>query len=76
MTSAETSNCTSEVLIRQCTKTSKKSLGRKHTHSQLALSQKMVEREKILDRWAQFISELFEDHRKDYIVNCNEAQFC
>ena len=27
-----------------------------------------MEKEKILDRWVEYISELFEDHRKDYNV--------
>ena len=42
MTSAETSNYTTEVRSRQCTKTLKKSLERKHAHPKDVLSQKTV----------------------------------
>ena len=32
----------------------------------------VLEKEKIIDRWAEQISELFEDHRKDYnVMKCN-----
>ena len=47
----------------------KKSLERKSAHPQDVLSKKSVtsfwEKDKLLDKWAEFISELFEDHRKD-----------
>ena len=73
MTRAETLNYTAEVLSRRCSKTLRKSLKRKHTYPQgvLLLSQKMVtsffekkktkRNKKFLDRWAEYISKIFED---------------
>ena len=57
----------------QCTETIKKSQERKSAHlSTGCLKYKkvdiIIEKDKILDRWAEYISELFEDHREDYNV--------
>ena len=36
----------------------------------------IMDKEKILERWAEYIGELSEDNRKEHDVNCDEEKLC
>ena len=70
MASAETSNYTAEVRNIQCTKNIEEISGKKTCSSIGCLKSKkgdvfLKKKKKIPDRWAEYLSELLEDRRKN-----------
>ena len=72
MTSAEPSAYTTVVLSRQSMKLRRTIWGKKTCSSTGCLKSKnsdiILVKEKILNRWAEYLSESFEDQRKDYTI--------